>query len=51
MVELGKNRRKIFVSNLDTKRKYYPGKISDGGTNEKYYRNRQEINEKYGTSE
>jgi hypothetical protein len=51
MVELGKNRRKIFVSNLDTKRKYYPSKISNGGTNKKDHRNRQEINEKNGTSE
>jgi hypothetical protein len=51
MIHLGKNRGKIFVGNLYTKRKHNPGKVADGGTKKENDRNRQEIDEKYGTSE
>lgn len=51
MSHIGKNRRKIFVGNLYTKWEHNPGTVADGGAKKENDRYRQEIDEKYGTSE
>ena len=51
MIHLGKNRGKILVGDLYTKREHNPGTVADGGTKKENDRYRQEIDEKYGTSE